>query len=465
MVFPLLQGYLSQSHNPELVRLAARLMLAGAALGGAVAWRYWPGICRAASRILAAIAAVEDLSFWSVVILAGVLLRLVALLCLPLHPTSDALWYHQTAASLAAGSGLTVAGQSTAYRPPGYPFLLSLFYRLSGVHVEAAWLLGLSATVLLIAAVYGLGCRWYGRLPARISALIAVLYPALVLETSLTMSDLAFAAGVAGLVWWASTRPPLRARDTLLAGAAAAALALTRGIGLGLFPLAALVWGLRTRDWRRSAGAALLSGLAMVLCLVPWALRNQRVVGRPVLATNFGVNLYVGHHPGATGGYTRPELRGAESGDEASFDAALGREAWAYIAHHPWQELAVIPRKLLHLYLLETGAVTILFQGTTQRAGALRMVLYGISQAGYLLLLLPFVTRVIRRRYDRERAAPDRWTGWLLILYFTGVTLLFFGDSRFRLPILPWMILEVGALAAAPGDAQGGAPEPAPTRG
>ena len=106
--------------------------------------------------------------FWLPLLLAAVALRLAAL-ALPYTPVSDARWYHDAAVSLAHGGGLAVDGQPTAYRLPGYPFLLSLAYRAFGARVGLAWIWGTLATALLAASTFAIGKRLYGDRVARVS--------------------------------------------------------------------------------------------------------------------------------------------------------------------------------------------------------------------------------------------------------------------------------------------------------
>jgi hypothetical protein len=93
---------------------------------------------------------------------------------------------------------------------------------------------------------------------------------------------------------------------------------------------------------------------ALALLLAPWAIRNSQMVGAPVLIrSNFGLELALANHPAAAapdaGGevfaerlqaihpYHSPAARTAleQAGGEVAYAKALGREARAWIAHHP----------------------------------------------------------------------------------------------------------------------------------
>src|SRR5262249_43411458 len=102
-------------------------------------------------------------TFWWVAYGLAFGVRLPLLLLPPLSELrSDALWYHKAAMAIAAGQGLQVDGAPTAYRPPGYPTLLALTYRLLGSNPEWAWIWGIASTVVILVATYRLADRLYG---------------------------------------------------------------------------------------------------------------------------------------------------------------------------------------------------------------------------------------------------------------------------------------------------------------
>ena len=414
--------------------------------------------------------------FWLPLLLAAVALRLAAL-ALPYTPVSDARWYHDAAVSLARGGGLAVDGEPTAYRLPGYPFLLSLAYRAFGARVGLAWIWGTLATALLAASTFAIGKRLYGDRVARVAAAGIAIYPALVLQTGQAMSDLCFAAGSMWLIAIA-LRPSPRGWHAALAGIGIGLLTLTRGAGIVLLAIVPAVWastgaGSTTgvgAAFRRPTGrlkpastgyeagsgprivslarATLILLAAFALAVFPWLWRNDRLFGQPVLTTGTGLNAYIGHHPGASGGYDPAELplpAEALAWNEAEVDRALLGYALDFARTHPLDELVLASRKIAHLYALETSAVTALFQGDRPASPALKYALHAVSQLAYVAVLAAFLLRAFELLTRRTRLSGTQWAGWIVILGFTAVAVLFFGQDRFRLPILPWMMIEGAA--------------------
>ncbi len=85
---------------------------------------------------------------------------------------TDPHWYHDTAVSLASGDGLAFRGALTAYRPPGYPWLLALTYTVFGPHPALAWVWGILATSVLLVATHHIALRLHGTTVARISLVV-----------------------------------------------------------------------------------------------------------------------------------------------------------------------------------------------------------------------------------------------------------------------------------------------------
>ena len=79
--------------------------------------------------------------------------RLLTALLVSTIPVSDFAWFDERAAELAAGIGFQENGIPTAFWPPGYPFVLSLIYRLFG----HSWLAGMLFNAVLGTAVFPVG--------------------------------------------------------------------------------------------------------------------------------------------------------------------------------------------------------------------------------------------------------------------------------------------------------------------
>jgi 4-amino-4-deoxy-L-arabinose transferase-like glycosyltransferase len=443
----LVQGMGDPGAAPRLARLLGILALLGGA-GGLAAGAH---LLRGLGRLLAWVAALPPRAFLALAALCTLAPRVALRLAGAPLPVSDAAWYLEAAASLARGEGFAVAGQPTAYRMPGYPALLALSSHLPGASGTLPWAVGLMATLVMLAALHRLGRRLHGEGVARLAVLGAALYPALVVQTGLALSELAFLAGavlLACLLVEGRAHAPGR---VVAAGALAGLLILLRGAGVAWLPLVPLSQALRDRRPRRVLASALLAGLAAAAVLAPWLVRNRARFGRPLLTTSLGLNLAIGNHPGASGGYGPPPPLAAPApapvpaSGEADLDARHRDQALAFLADSPLQAAALLPRKLVHLFLLETSAVTALTQG----GSVLKAPLLVLCQAAWMALAGLLLLRLAGLGRTGEGPLGIRLLPPLVAGAFSALSLVFFGDDRFRMAFLPFLLLEGAVVLEA----------------
>ena len=454
-----LRSQILASRTPQVASEAARLLLGTAALVFGLIAIFWRRFLETAVASVTWTLQLSSASFWSLVIGSGCALRALVGLALPrpFPAVADAAWYREAAGALAAGEGLSVGGGLTAYRPPLYPLLLSLTGRV-GAGDGSIWLWGGLSIFVIIWAMHRIANRLYGPPVARLTVLTLAIYPALALQTGQAMSDLLFLAGslvFAMLLFRDRSDVSLSAA---VVGIVLALLALTRGVALGLIAVPPIVWLTRRIAFGRVAVAFVVMVVTWSLCLSPWVTRNYFLFGHAVLGTNFGVNAFIGNHEGATGGYDATQgalVPDAAGLNEADADRLFLRQTLAFIGSHPVAAASILPGKLMHLYLLETSAVTGLFQGDHHYPLWAKYGLYGISQLCYLAVLALFGARAFQISTRATRPRGLGWTPWIFISYFTLVTLAFFGQDRFRLPILPWMVMEACVLLTGAAGARG----------
>ena len=116
---------------------------------------------------------------------------------------------------------------------------------------------------------------------------------------------------------------------------------------------------------------------------------------------------------------------------------------------NPWEAAAILPKKLMHLYLLEMEVVTVSVPGQASLAGMDEVrALRGEPQLTYVCVLILFCTRALELLTPAHRPRAEQWTGWLFVGYFTLLCLVFHGQDRYRLPILPWILIEGSVVLA-----------------
>ncbi len=310
---------------------------------------------------------------WLVVAVAA-LARLAFVSLLHNAQVSDAAVYDSLARHLAQGDGYVFDGHLSAWWPIGFPAWLSLIYRMAGA-VPAAGAVANVVLGTLTAALTFLLARRISEPAALPAGLAIALLPSHVAATNLlTTETLATTLWVgAVLALWPTPRPGRAA----LGGVPLALGALVRPIMLMFAPISfvALLAGTNSaREWTRAAVACAAAILAV---LAPWAYRNDRVFGTPVLvSTNGGYILWVGNDPLASGrylltngvhsfAYARVDPDVPRNEGEIGQDVAYRRRAVEYMRSHPLGIMRLIPAKLRYLWATDNDAVSWLLDGLT----------------------------------------------------------------------------------------------------
>ena len=369
-------------------------------------------------------------------------------------PVVDAFTYSQQAAAIAGGAWLDYA-PGPFWQPPLYPWLLGAIHWLAGDgFFLAARLLQAALGALSCALLFLLGNQWFGRRVGLVaSAALAAYGPAIYFDAELLPAVVAtpLLLGVLLLVTTACQRPGWHwwLGSGLLLGLAAINVPTI----LVLAPVL-LVWIWWHDDPpRRRARCCLLLLAGLGAAILPVTARNYLVGGDLVLISwNGGVNFFVGNNAdqaattGARPGQAWLELvaeareAGYRNGSENS-SYFYGR-ALRFIVDDPLRYAALVAEKTGQFWSGdEIGRNrNIYFQRNYSALLALALWKQGVAfPFGIVspLALAGIVLVVLRRPRQRLPAAAA-------LAYATGV-ILFFVTARYRMPVLPLLLL----LAAA----------------
>ncbi|WP_083472474.1 glycosyltransferase family 39 protein [Kibdelosporangium phytohabitans] len=335
---------------------------------------------------------------------------------------SDEHVYLELTQSLVDGRGFAFGTGATAYRPPGYPFLLLPFHLVSGGNVFVMRLVG----VLCLA-----GAVWFGYLLARrispvAGALVAVVtaaYPLFVYTATTLYPQIP-----ALLLLLMTFEFGLRARDrwvwAIPSGLSAGLLTITVPSFAPTLLLLVLFVG-----WRaRKAIVVLLVAAAIIPVL--WCVRNAVVMGSFIpVSTNNGVNLLLGNNPDATGSsgtsvdVSAYERRAKELDlDEVGIDKFYSDQAVEWIKANPGAAANLYAAKVAHNFAYSDTLKTE-GQGASDLLAALSY---------YPLLALALLRVMVSKRFPLHRV--DKLCLWAIVL---NVLLLavFFTRIRFRVPL------------------------------
>ncbi|MDD5087954.1 MAG: tetratricopeptide repeat protein [bacterium] len=367
-------------------------------------------------------------------------------------PAVDPAWYDDAAMNILSGHW----GPFPLFRAPLYPALLAAVYGIFGHDLVAARLLNVALQGVTIWAVWRIGRRFLSPAVGILAAaLLAVNGTAVYFANEILSTSLEMLAAALGL--WATLRltHDRGLPAVLLCGLAWGLAALVRPNYLILFPVILIaVLAFRAPLSLRTAGLALLVWLAGAFApILPVTAANVFRGGEFVLiATQGGVNFWIGNNPESTGalsvlpGYGnmwRMEDAEREAERELGHPPRPGElsnfyydKGWSFLAENPWQSLRFMIRKTLlffNRFEISNNKHILHFAALSPWLPPLLWLNFG--------LLVPFALLGI-------------WTAWRthaaklllgLAAVYTISVVLFFVTARFRMPAVPWLSL----LAAA----------------
>jgi 4-amino-4-deoxy-L-arabinose transferase-like glycosyltransferase len=396
----------------------------------------------------------------------------------PARGFHDPLFYSIYGRSIADGDGYRLVngpqqGQPTAYYPVGYPAVLGFIFAImklfpfgenEPVAVGAFNLLVGLATVLL---VFEAGRRLFDNRIGLVAAGLIAVYPNLIYHTGVALTETFFNFLMMGalvvLVW----RPWSRRfghGQLALFGALLGLSALVRPISFLVLPGLLVVWLLAGLGWRRAIGYLAVIGVTAAVVIAPWTIRNVIVMNSPVLfSTNLGDNLCIGRHPGATGAFdvninpndiSRTDYCFHDLGDttrpayEIRRNSLTLRRGLEYMRKHPIDEFRLAFWKVYYtvqndydgLDAAESYGTSRFIRPRTRAVFETAANFWFWSTSALGLLSLRFFTS---RRHPRRQFFLAAMVG------LAAPVVIFFGDVRFHLPVMPLLLIAAAVTIVA----------------
>ncbi|MDY0095598.1 MAG: hypothetical protein RBT80_23120 [Candidatus Vecturithrix sp.] len=370
-----------------------------------------------------------------VIIGAGLLVRLAFSMILPdpnflprVQHETDVVEYFAIAQNLLAGQGFSLDGEiPTAFRPPVYPLLIALchvnpygvvFLHLVGF-VFSSWLLWRIAVRVLhnkYRAIVVVGCY--------------AIYVEFVAYDMLFITENVFMMGFLGSIegLFILRKTPYKVFLMITTAGCAALTALTRPIGLYLFPLLFVLLGFSRIEgfhWQRLAFMLFI----FFLVLSPWFLRNYYHFQQVVFVTNGGSNLYFGNLRDGTKGWPSQSDDFRPAGNEVQKDRIYIAEA-IHLIKNTWKTVPLLWfRKLLRLWF------------NLGYGHDYRWSYQGMFVTLSRFLLFSFFSATI---FWWKSLDPLFLVLLLfLMIFFTGLHVVIYASPRFFIPVLPFMIIAI----------------------
>jgi len=394
----------------------------------------------------------QEWRWLSAIIVAGILLRLAAILVYPHAPESDELAYLKMAEDLVAGKTMNAGGY--AFFNMGYSF----FVLAPALWLSEHSLLGLRLANLIcgavsIALVYMVAREAGANRNARLlsGAMWALYLPCGVYGVYLAKENFMIPL-MLGILWCAlRMMRTFQLRIAVLCGGLFGLLALTGNAALSLAGAVGVALLVSKSALRIRILSVPIMLVVAILVASPWLVRNATLLGAPVLNTNGGFNLYLGNNPAADGmfvsiaktprGPTWHALR--EEVGEVQASETLKHEALAWIKSHPGEFFALSVKKLGLFWMPP------IHNGRDAPVGAEKLVRL-VWLIEYAVLVCAAVATL---PYVRSR--PSLAVLWTAVALYGAVHMLFYVIFRYREPIMPVVcvlaavMLEQAAVAVA----------------
>jgi len=356
-------------------------------------------------------------------------------------------------------------GMLTTFRAPLYPAFLSLVYAVNGINdgrFFAARLVQALLGALLAPLTYLVARRVLfpavahdapqemepsadNDKAAKLAAWVVAVYPMLLIfPLALATENLFFLLVLASVLALLQIKQANTSRYAIILGALSGLLlglaALTRSIILPFAGLAVLwIWfSLRLRP------AAIAAGLALILAILPWVIRNSLLEHQLTgIETSMGYNLYVGYHPKSTGTFTfGPSLDLLSILDDRQRDELGTQQAIGFIRQDPGRFPYLAVRRLGYFFNLETRAFSYFYVNDF-----LGYIPFPVLLAILLVLALPFVILSVSAAFGwmlLPRSPGSLLLLWLFVAYLLP-HILILSEERFHLTLIPYIAI----LAAA----------------
>jgi hypothetical protein len=365
----------------------------------------------------------------------GFLLHVMVAIVISPNSQSDALDYHEHAMRLAKTHAYTTAnGMATAYRPIGFPALLSFSYMIWPNMISGYLLQSLLVTIsaLLIALIlkeHDLSNRM-----AYLGLIIYMLLPMTWLQSMTFMSEpLAIMAMLMSIyLRIACSGKYARFIEGICWGIAI----LTRPIMLfSLFGI--ILIAIMKKDAKNNV-IALVVGI--VIIMTPWMLRNALVLDSPMIASNTGINLLIGHNPEANGSYKYIDaLNQFDGKPETQANAQALQIAIDNMLLNPLHSIMLIPKKIAFLFASDAYQPLQIIQnnGSNYRERVINLPLWS-----WLLIFPGAMVMFIGISHGGMLLRMHQ--GTMIIAIIAGMIVpcaIFFGTPRYHEPMISLLLI------------------------
>jgi len=315
--------------------------------------------------------------------------------------------------------------QPSAFRPPGYPFVISLIYQIHESVLLAKFVnvLALAATAWLLSLIVK-NITPSGRIFA---PLLVLIYPLFTFTSSVLVPQILGGFMFVLVLYWL-TKYPKSIASAAASGVVFGVLILTiPTFAMVFLCLTALLFIVHRTIKLYSAKFIVLFFLATVLVVGSWVVRSSLLFDRFVfISTNSGINLLYGNSENTeydTGVVDTSKYSNTEGLNEVELDGYYKKSAIDWVANHPAAAAGLYLQKVANYFNFKNKL------GTKSEESLFKNALMFLSY--YPLLIAAVIRCTLWRKYKFT------WPELLLyVLYFGSAFLsaVVYTRIRYRIP-------------------------------
>ncbi len=192
------------------------------------------------------------------------------------------------------------------------------------------------------------------------------------------------------------------------------------------------------KDNQKRTIIAFASGI--IIAILPWMIRNTYVFGSPMIASNTGINLFIGHNPEANGSYKFvDEMQRFDGQSEVEANASAFTSAMQYIVNDPLHSLLLIPKKIAFLFASDAYLPLQSFQIDGK---SYRERMQNLPWWSYLLMIPGGFVMFVGVSHGKKLLPQNQ--GMRNIAIIIGMIVpcaIFFGTPRYHEPMIPFLLI------------------------
>lgn len=376
-------------------------------------------------------------------------------------PQIDALWHHNWAKEIASGDWI---GKEVFFRAPFYPYFLGILYALFRESFYFPRLIQIIVGSLSCVLVFLLAKKLFNRRIGLFASVIACLYaPLIYFDAELLIPGLIIFLDLALILLLLCAEARLKKGWLLVAGIVLGLSAIARPNILIFVPFV-LLW-ICIKFWKENKNRIIPSSLSFllggILVISPITIRNW-VVGKDfvLISSQGGINFFIGNNLESDGktataapgsipydGYkdnvwiTSVKLAEKSLGKKlkpSEISNFWFKQGFNFVQTHPLRYLQLLGKKLYYFwnsYEIESNKNIYFF---SRWSSLLRLLLWDwvLRFPFGIIGPLSLLGIILLARYWKKY-----FLLYAFILSYMLSVILFFVTSRFRLPVIPFLII------------------------